>query len=67
MHTDVTKIRRPEQGVADCMDQYITVGMTGKALGKFDLNTAQIEFAVRYETVNVVANANHLLFYTAGF
>lgn len=58
MPPDVAKGGCSEQGIADGVDQHVTVGMSGRALLEWNPDAAHDQFTAGYKAVKVVAKSN---------
>lgn len=58
MPPDIAKCGGAEQGVADGVDQYVAVGMSGRALLEWNPDAAHHQFTAGYKAVQVVAKTN---------
>lgn len=58
MPSDIAKGGCAEQGVADGVDQYVAVGMSGRALLEWNPDAAHDHFTSGFKAVQVVAKTN---------
>src|SRR3990167_5295317 len=58
MHAKIAKTRRSKQGIADCVEQNIRVGMTEQTFLVGNFNPADDQFASRNQFVDIVADSD---------
>jgi hypothetical protein len=58
MHTDITQGSRSQQCVTYGMYQYIRIRVTQQSLFKGNNDTADYQFAARYQPVDIISDSD---------
>src|SRR5437868_6571596 len=58
MITDVIEVRRAKQGITDCMDHDVGIGMSDSAFGMIDLSSADPKIFAVLKLMHIEAESN---------